>query len=258
MEEREIKLSTECQNCGAKITGNYCANCGQRVLPTKLSVVRVLGEVFETVFNFDNRLFKSLNELFFKPGQMTRKFNHGKRQRYLSPIRLYLSISLVYFVLVQFIPADQIFFVSLTEGESLVGDYDKAIQYMLFLLVPVMAFWAKLIHRSRKKRYMVEYLVFALHIHSIWFVLLSFDLLAEVFFNLASEKGVSAFNYLAYAVDAITQIAVFVYPILYFKHAFHNQKWWQAVLKAFGLMVLYFASLGAAVALYLFIFTKIS
>jgi hypothetical protein len=48
---------------------------------------------------WDGRFVSTLRELIRHPGMLTHEFLEGRRARYISPIRLYLSASLVYFVL---------------------------------------------------------------------------------------------------------------------------------------------------------------
>jgi len=87
-----------CDNCGAGVAGRYCGNCGQRLEPPLHSLWHFLGVAFEDVTHADSRLWRTLGALLFKPGFLTREFLHGRRARYLPPVRLYLVISLVFFV----------------------------------------------------------------------------------------------------------------------------------------------------------------
>jgi hypothetical protein len=48
---------------------------------------------------WDGRLASTLRALIRRPGMLTREFLEGRRARYISPLRLYLIASLVYFVL---------------------------------------------------------------------------------------------------------------------------------------------------------------
>ena len=38
--------------------------------------------------------------MFFRPGELTREYLQGRKRRYVLPLRLYLSISLVFFLVV--------------------------------------------------------------------------------------------------------------------------------------------------------------
>jgi hypothetical protein len=87
-----------CQNCGAPLAGEYCASCGQRHEPHVLSLGHFASEAFESVTHADSRLWRTLGYLLAKPGFLSREFFGGRRARYLPPFRLYLVISLMFFV----------------------------------------------------------------------------------------------------------------------------------------------------------------
>ncbi len=88
-----------CLNCGAVLHGTFCSTCGQRVVPPRPSLRELLGEAFAEFSGWDGKLATTLRLLVIRPGQLTVDFLEGKRARYITPLRLYLSVSLVYFVL---------------------------------------------------------------------------------------------------------------------------------------------------------------
>lgn len=87
-----------CANCGAPLAGEYCAACGQRHEPHVLTLTHFAGEAFESITHADSRLWRTLGYLLAKPGRLTREFFDGRRARYLPPFRLYLVISLLFFL----------------------------------------------------------------------------------------------------------------------------------------------------------------
>lgn len=60
----------------------------------------MLSELLAEAFEVDGRIVRSLKFLFFKPGQLTAEFSADRRASYVSPIRLYLFASLLFFFLV--------------------------------------------------------------------------------------------------------------------------------------------------------------
>jgi hypothetical protein len=94
--------SATCANCGAVVAGHYCAECGQRVEHAVHSVWHFAREVAEDLTHADSRLWRTLTALLFKPGYLTREFLAGRRVSYLPPLRLYLVLSLFFFVLTTF------------------------------------------------------------------------------------------------------------------------------------------------------------
>jgi hypothetical protein len=87
-----------CDNCGASVPGRYCGTCGQRLEPPVHSLWHFLVIATEDVTHADSRLWRTLAALLFKPGFLTREFLDGRRARYLPPVRLYLVLSVVFFV----------------------------------------------------------------------------------------------------------------------------------------------------------------
>jgi len=85
-----------CNNCGHKDTGNYCSSCGQSFTEVSKPLRELLLD-FLGAFNLDSSLFRTIGPFLFKPGFLTGEYLAGRRRRYMSPIRLYLVLSLVFF-----------------------------------------------------------------------------------------------------------------------------------------------------------------
>ncbi len=91
--------SARCLNCGAFLSGPFCAVCGQRDIPPYPSVRELAVDAMSEFSGWDGRLASTLRALFQRPGMLTHEFLEGRRVRYISPLRLYLMTSLVYFVI---------------------------------------------------------------------------------------------------------------------------------------------------------------
>jgi hypothetical protein len=87
-----------CDNCGASVLDRYCSRCGQRLEPPMHSLGHFLTVAMEDVTHADSRLWRTLWALLFKPGFLTRQFLDGRRASYLPPVRLYLVLSVVFFI----------------------------------------------------------------------------------------------------------------------------------------------------------------
>jgi uncharacterized protein DUF3667 len=90
--------SPNCLNCGAPLTGAFCSQCGQRDIPPYPSVRELAIDAFWELSGWDGRFASTVRALVGRPGLLTREFLEGRRARYLSPLRLYLMASLLYFV----------------------------------------------------------------------------------------------------------------------------------------------------------------
>jgi hypothetical protein len=91
-----------CENCGASVAGRYCGNCGQRLEPPVHSLGHFLTVAMEDVTHADTRLWRTLRALLFRPGFLTHEFLAGRRASYLPPVRLYLVLSVVFFLCASF------------------------------------------------------------------------------------------------------------------------------------------------------------
>jgi hypothetical protein len=92
--------TTLCANCGAPLTGRYCSECGQRHHDLPIyHFWHFVREATEDLTHADSRLWRTLIALLFRPGFLTREFLAGRRARYLPPVRLYLVVSVIFFII---------------------------------------------------------------------------------------------------------------------------------------------------------------
>jgi hypothetical protein len=90
--------NTNCPNCDFEVTGNFCANCGQKVTDLHPSLKTMFHDFTSDLFAFDSRFYRTLSPLIFKPGFLTSEFIQGRRARYVPPFRIYLFISFLLFL----------------------------------------------------------------------------------------------------------------------------------------------------------------
>ena len=96
--EAAVPAGERCSNCGALTAGRFCSECGQRREHAIHSVGHFLREATEDLTHADSRVWRTLAALLFRPGFLTREFFAGRRARYLPPVRLYLVLSVVFFL----------------------------------------------------------------------------------------------------------------------------------------------------------------
>jgi Protein of unknown function (DUF3667) len=96
--------SVACLNCGAPLTGSFCAECGQRDIPPYPSTRELVVDAFWELSGWDGRFASTVRALVQRPGMLTREFLEGRRARFLSPLRLYLLASLAYFLIAAAVP----------------------------------------------------------------------------------------------------------------------------------------------------------
>jgi hypothetical protein len=78
-----------CLNCGAQLTGPFCAQCGQNGRPLR-KLTQLGGEFLHSLFHFDTKAWRTLPMVLFRPGTLTRDYIYGKRARYISPLATFL------------------------------------------------------------------------------------------------------------------------------------------------------------------------
>jgi hypothetical protein len=94
--------TSDCPNCGAIVSGNFCHDCGQETVLHPPSTREFLHEFIGHYVALEGKLWKSLLLLLFRPGQLTLEYINGRRVRYIQPLRLYLTFSLIFFAVMKY------------------------------------------------------------------------------------------------------------------------------------------------------------
>jgi hypothetical protein len=100
--EASTVVPVRCKNCDAVLLGRFCANCSQAADVHVPTTRELLHELLEGITHSDSRLWRTLTTLWFKPGKLTEEFVAGRRVAYLPPFRLYLVLSILFFLLSSF------------------------------------------------------------------------------------------------------------------------------------------------------------
>jgi len=87
-----------CKNCDAVLLGRFCVNCSQAANVHVPTTKELVHELLEGITHSDSRLWRTLTTLWFKPGKLTEEFVAGRRVAYLPPFRLYLILSIIFFL----------------------------------------------------------------------------------------------------------------------------------------------------------------
>lgn len=97
-----------CPNCGAPAHGPYCYACGQSEKGMIRHLSEVMSEFADIVFNVDSRIFRSLWDLYVRPGYLTVEYLAGRRARYITPFRLFFFMSIAAFFSMQMVLSNDI------------------------------------------------------------------------------------------------------------------------------------------------------
>lgn len=88
-----------CLNCGFELIGPHCHGCGQKAQVHR--TLRSYGhDLLHGVFHFEGKVWKTLPMLAFKPGELTRRYIHGERAKFVSPLALFLFAVFLMFAVV--------------------------------------------------------------------------------------------------------------------------------------------------------------
>jgi TolA-binding protein len=91
--------SEACLNCGTRLTGPFCHQCGQRG-----HVHRTIGafahDIAHSVLHFDGKMWRTLPLLAWHPGELTRRYVEGERANFVSPMALFLFSVFMMFAVV--------------------------------------------------------------------------------------------------------------------------------------------------------------
>lgn len=94
-----VEARHACPNCGADAPHEFCARCGQPQRDRlRVSLRTLAAETVEELTELDGRLATTLRLLVVRPGRLTTEYLAGRRARYVRPLRLYLTTSVLFFV----------------------------------------------------------------------------------------------------------------------------------------------------------------
>jgi hypothetical protein len=180
-----------CANCGDRLAGKFCASCGQKKVDKHEFALRhFFSHLLHEITHLDsNKILRTLRALILKPGLLTKEYLDGRKGQYINPIRVYLTISAVYFLFAWGALAsaggggvqdmqNRTFFVTLAQQKGVepavlaLRIQDKAGKYsavLRFASVLVSGLFLMLLYRGTG-RYYVEHLIFSLHFYAFDFL----------------------------------------------------------------------------------------
>jgi hypothetical protein len=108
MRPPEASAPGVCLNCGQPVSQRFCPACGQAVVDPNPTLGEFVHEAAGEFLLWDGKLATTFRLLFTRPGELTREYLAGRRARYLSPLRLYLTCSVLFFGLKALTPEPRI------------------------------------------------------------------------------------------------------------------------------------------------------
>ncbi len=105
MSKHHLRTDKTCQNCGKEVTDRYCSYCGQENTETRQSFGHLVRHFAEDLTHYDGSFWKTIKYLLFRPGRLTKIYLSGKRAAYVAPVKLYIFISFVTFLIPYVMPS---------------------------------------------------------------------------------------------------------------------------------------------------------
>lgn len=116
-----VEDSQSCENCHLPLNGPFCANCGQEADSKLKYFWVVIMHLLDDIFSFDSRASRTLFPLLTRPAFLTNEYFAGRRVHYVPPLRLYLFISIIFFLTLKFfIGADNNKTITVSDKQALI------------------------------------------------------------------------------------------------------------------------------------------
>ncbi|TAG82410.1 MAG: DUF3667 domain-containing protein [Burkholderiales bacterium] len=89
-------MRVTCLNCATEFKGNFCPNCGQKHGPAMPDSREVIGDLLRSALSPSGKIVETLVTLYRRPGELSRAYLSGQRNRYVHPVRVYLLCVFVF------------------------------------------------------------------------------------------------------------------------------------------------------------------
>lgn len=260
-----------CKSCGNQFAGNYCNQCGEKILlPEDRSFRTFLSNILIAITFADSKFIKTLWLVISRPGFVSNEFAEGRTVKYLKPLSLFFVLNLIYFLF----PVIQLFNASLntqllTLQRDLVQDlvahkmvslqmsdigsfsliYNQKTTILAKLMVMVFVIIASLplnfLYRG-KNRYFTDHVGFMVE-------LACFNLFVNAIFLTLVTRLLGLGQYLDEQVLTVIFVSTNLYFLVKSGMTFYHEKTWRLALKSMTMLLLLKVSLEIYRALLFFI-----
>lgn len=232
-----MQQPSSCPNCEKELHQEFkfCPECGQEVSTGIHSFKDFLNNFLKDYFTYDNKLIKSITPLFTRPGFLTKEFFEGRRVRYIPPLRLYIFISIAFFLVLNWLGDSSAASASEEAAfwDAFFGNY---LPKIFFVLLPLFALIMLPLYLKQKASY-VKHFVFALHFHSFLFLSsLGYLLISEIF----QQGHLIVINQI---LAGILSIGILIYLFVSMRRVY-AQRIGTTLLKFFVLLIVYLGILS--------------
>ena len=216
-----------CSNCNHSLPNhaNYCPSCGQRNISYQKPIKPVLTDMFHETLDIDGRMFTTFKTLLSKPGLLSLEYNNGKRTKYTPPLRMYLVISILFFLVLSILEK------SLAKGDGSLSSNSDSYSKIMFTLLPFFALTLQLLFR---KTYYLSNLIVAIHLHCISYLVFMISFPLEAYED-------------RHPILLVLQLPLAIYIVRYFLIALktnYEKSWLETIIKFTLLFTIYIGIMG--------------
>ena len=159
-----------CKNCKAELISgsDYCRHCGAKVIRKRLTFRNLFEHISETFFNYDNKLVRTLIDMFKKPEVVIVGYIDGVRKQYVNPISFFglaLTLSGIYMLILnKYFPETFDFSMLAVEGQEEMqarnmSFIQKNMSLVMMFYIPIYALIARITFIDLKRFNYTELLV---------------------------------------------------------------------------------------------------
>ena len=165
-----------CANCENTISGLYCNQCGQKANTRRLEIKTLFGGVFKALMEMDSTVFRTIKELTLNPGRVALNYIGGARVAYINPVKYCITIFAVALAIMHLsgqidqtvdkvTTANQewqeqskalsgpVLEQAKARRKATVEVYSEYLQPMQLILIPIAAFFLRLLHYRKRRNY---------------------------------------------------------------------------------------------------------
>lgn len=232
--------SMNCKNCNTNFEGNFCNNCGEKVVRVgDFALMKIGSQALDSITHLDSKLYKTVKLLLFYPGKLSTNYIEGIRIPYMKPFQIFIISNIIFFLIFSnddlFKVPSSYFFLESFDGLKILEKvrgistetglneteianlYDHAstnfAKGLLVFLIPLIALVGKLLNYKQKMEF-GKHLIFATHFFTF---VLSLFAISSLFFALVSDHFYRKLFLIPIAM------AILIYYALALKNFYNNK-----------------------------------
>ena len=171
----------------------------------------LVADVLKETFDLDGRASRTVQALLLQPGFLTNEFLAGRRKSYTPPLRLYLVVSVSFFILVAWLAGRGVL---LDPGVTEDADAASQAQFLsnelprlMFVLLPIFALLLKIAFRQRLY---FDHIIFSLHLHCAAYIVLApmlpIEELANEYWFLLVAQVILLIGFVSYFIASVRRV----------------------------------------------------